>query len=72
MQRASYAVIARLPTHTEYWYADTIPATGTQFLHRGERYQVLSCEDIGRSRFVIRLEVVTQAQSPRDPAPARR
>jgi hypothetical protein len=53
--RASYAVIARLPTHTEFWYVARIPEAGARIVHHGEEYDVESCEEVGRSRFIVRL-----------------
>jgi hypothetical protein len=55
MDRESYAVIARLPSHTEFWYVGAVPQAGTRIVHHGEVFEVVSCEDAGRTRFVISL-----------------
>lgn len=50
-----YALIVRLPSGTEYWYAQEVPAVGEIVSHFGTRYFVLSCESSDDERVVVTL-----------------
>ena len=61
---APYALIVRLPSGTEYWYAQDVPEVGEIVSHFGTRYLVLSCDPSDDDRVVVTLaeEAVTAAQ----------
>ena len=50
-----HALIARLPSGTEYWYAEVVPEVGEIVTHFGTRYLVLSAEPSEDDRIVITL-----------------
>jgi hypothetical protein len=50
-----HAFIVRLPSGTEYWYAEEIPAVGETVSHFGNRYLVLSAAPSDDDRIVITL-----------------
>lgn len=46
----------RLPSGSEYWFTDNVPAVGESLSHAGARYLVVSCENEGDDRFVVTLK----------------
>jgi hypothetical protein len=50
-----YALIVRLPSGTEYWYAQEVPEVGEIVSHFGTRYSVLSCEPCEDERVLVTL-----------------
>ncbi|TML22188.1 MAG: hypothetical protein E6G11_05595 [Actinobacteria bacterium] len=52
---APHALIVRLPSGTEYWYAEEVPEVGEIVSHFGTRYLVLSAEPSENERIVITL-----------------
>lgn len=55
MLSSLYALIVRLPSGTEYWYAEEVPEVGETVSRYGKRYQVLSAEPGEDDRVVITL-----------------
>ena len=51
-----HALIVRLPSGTEYWYAQEVPAVGEVVAHFGTRYVVVSADPSDDERVVITLE----------------
>jgi hypothetical protein len=54
---SSDALIVRLPSGTEYWYAAKVPEVGDSIFRRGIRYVVTSCERSDDDRPVVTLEI---------------
>jgi hypothetical protein len=52
---APHALIVRLPSGTEYWYAQEVPDVGEIVSRFGTRYVVLACEPSEDSRTVVTL-----------------
>ena len=52
---SQHALIVRLPSGTEYWYAEEVPVVGEKVSHYGQRYVVLAAEPIEDERIVITL-----------------
>jgi hypothetical protein len=50
-----HALIVRLPSATEYWYAHEVPEVGEIVSHFGTRYVVLACEPSEDRRMVVTL-----------------
>lgn len=50
-----HALIVRLPSGNEYWFAEDVPAVGEIVTHYGRRYVVLSAEPIEEERVVVTL-----------------
>jgi Lon protease-like protein len=50
-----HSLIVRLPSGTEYWYAEELPEPGETVSHFGTAYHVCSVEQTGDDRFVITL-----------------
>ena len=50
-----HALIVRLPSGTEYWYAEEVPEVGEVVTQYGKRYVVLSTEPSEDERVVITL-----------------
>lgn len=50
-----HALIVRLPSGTEYWYAQEVPDVGEIVSHFGTRYVVLTCEPSEDNRMVVTL-----------------
>ena len=50
-----HALIVRLPSGTEYWYADDVPEVGERVAQYGKRYLVLAAEPSEDERIVITL-----------------
>jgi hypothetical protein len=59
-----YSVTARFPAGTEYWYTERIPRVGTQLVHCGEEYEVISYERVGGARFVLHLATAESRAQP--------
>jgi hypothetical protein len=59
-----HALIVRLPSGTEYWYAHAVPEVGEIVSHFGTRYVVLACEPSEDRRTVVTLaeEEVTASE----------
>jgi hypothetical protein len=58
-----HALIVRLPSGTEYWYAQEVPDVGEIVSHFGTKYVVLTCEPAEDNRTVVTLteEDVTES-----------
>ena len=52
---APHALVVRLPSGTEYWYAQEVPDVGEVVSRFGTRYVVLSCEPSDDSRTIVTL-----------------
>jgi hypothetical protein len=50
-----HALIVRLPSGTEYWYAQEVPEEGEIVSHYGTRYLVLASEPAEDGRVVVTL-----------------
>jgi hypothetical protein len=50
-----HALIVRLPSGTEYWYAQEVPDIGEIVSHFGTRYVVLACDPTEDARMVVTL-----------------
>jgi hypothetical protein len=59
-----HALIVRLPSGTEYWYAEEVPEIGEVVSQYGKRYLVQSAEPSEDERIVITL---TEEESTGDP-----
>ena len=51
----SHALIVRLPSGTEYWYAQEVPEVGEIVSRFGTSYVVLACEPAEDERTVVTL-----------------
>jgi hypothetical protein len=54
---SSDALIVRLPSGTEFWYAAKVPEVGDAIFRRGIRYVVTSSERSDDDRPVVTLEI---------------
>jgi hypothetical protein len=50
-----HALVVRLPSGTEYWYAQEVPEVGEFVSRFGTRYVVLACEPAEDERTVVTL-----------------
>jgi hypothetical protein len=52
----SFSVIVRLPSGTEYWYAEKTPEVGDTLVRSGKTFVVTACEEAQEERLVVTLE----------------
>jgi hypothetical protein len=53
---SSYSVIVRLPSGTEYWYAEKTPELGDTIVRGGRTFVVTASERAEEDRIVVTLE----------------
>lgn len=55
MSSASYSLTVRFPSGTEFWHTEKPPDVGSTMSHYGRQYLILSCEQLSRHAFALRV-----------------
>lgn len=55
MSSASYSLTVRFPSGTEFWHTEKLPEPGSTISHYGRQYLVVSCEQLSRDAFALRV-----------------
>ena len=63
-----HALVVRLPSGTEYWYAQEVPEVGEFVAHLGTRYVVVTCDESEEERVVVTLAPAAEAIAASPPA----